>query len=288
MKKIVALVLTLVLALSLATVAFGATTFVKDETYYVKDAEGVWAAVTFVPAYEEDGEGNVAYFSGDHADYVECEKTATGAMKLYTGMLSGDTLLGYVKVARVNYTLKGEAVAKSDTVNCTTDFHAKGYKYVDGDGNVTYYVDDASETPAKEMLVAGKVKGVKVDESAVLGGHALVLNKTKALDDDETIYEYKCVRCGQTFQAVAAGNKVAGVEYTKYTCTDKLKTAYENAGYSVTNVVMDTLYLIGVKAAASTGVSSAKTFDAGVALYAGMALMSVAGSAVVIGKKKEF
>ena len=35
-------------------------------------------------------------------------------------------------------------------------------------------------------------------------------------------------------------------------------------------------------------VDSADTFDAGMALYAGMAIMSVAGSAVVIGKKKEF
>ncbi len=35
-------------------------------------------------------------------------------------------------------------------------------------------------------------------------------------------------------------------------------------------------------------VESAKTFDAGIALYAGLALMSVTGSAVVIGKKKEF
>ena len=34
------------------------------------------------------------------------------------------------------------------------------------------------------------------------------------------------------------------------------------------------------------GAESAKTFDAGVALYAGMAIMGVAGSAVVIGKKK--
>ena len=37
-----------------------------------------------------------------------------------------------------------------------------------------------------------------------------------------------------------------------------------------------------------TDIASAKTFDAGIALYAGMALMSVAGSAVVIGKKKAF
>ena len=38
----------------------------------------------------------------------------------------------------------------------------------------------------------------------------------------------------------------------------------------------------------NTTSGSPKTFDAGVAMYAGMALMSVAGSAVVIGKKKEF
>ena len=36
------------------------------------------------------------------------------------------------------------------------------------------------------------------------------------------------------------------------------------------------------------GNKSPKTFDAGIAMYVGMALTSVAGSAVVIGKKKEF
>ena len=36
------------------------------------------------------------------------------------------------------------------------------------------------------------------------------------------------------------------------------------------------------------GVGSPKTFDAGVAMYVGMSLLSVAGGAVVIGKKKEF
>ena len=36
------------------------------------------------------------------------------------------------------------------------------------------------------------------------------------------------------------------------------------------------------------GVTSAKTFDAGIAMYVGMSLLSVAGGAVVIGKKKEF
>ena len=36
----------------------------------------------------------------------------------------------------------------------------------------------------------------------------------------------------------------------------------------------------------NTTTNSPKTFDAGVAMYAGMALMSVAGSAVVIGKEE--
>ena len=39
---------------------------------------------------------------------------------------------------------------------------------------------------------------------------------------------------------------------------------------------------------ASGTTTSPKTFDAGIAMYVGMALTSVAGSAVVIGKKKEF
>ena len=39
---------------------------------------------------------------------------------------------------------------------------------------------------------------------------------------------------------------------------------------------------------ANSGKDSPKTFDAGIAMYVGMALTSVAGSAVVIGKKKEF
>ena len=39
---------------------------------------------------------------------------------------------------------------------------------------------------------------------------------------------------------------------------------------------------------ATENTPSPKTFDAGIAMYVGMALTSVAGSAVVIGKKKEF
>ena len=44
----------------------------------------------------------------------------------------------------------------------------------------------------------------------------------------------------------------------------------------------------GSSSSNTSGVESAKTFDAGIAMYVGMSLLSVAGGAVVIGKKKEF
>ena len=47
-------------------------------------------------------------------------------------------------------------------------------------------------------------------------------------------------------------------------------------------------YTMGTTTKPADGTSSPKTFDAGIAMYVGMALTSVAGSAVVIGKKKEF
>ena len=54
----------------------------------------------------------------------------------------------------------------------------------------------------------------------------------------------------------------------------------------------DYAYVWSVQAGSTTtdkdGVTSAKTFDAGIAMYVGMSLLSVAGGAVVIGKKKEF
>ena len=57
-------------------------------------------------------------------------------------------------------------------------------------------------------------------------------------------------------------------------------------------LVLWSVCFIGLEAhPLSTGTNSKpspKTFDAGIAMYVGMALTSVASSAVVIGKKKEF
>ena len=267
----------------------GTATFKENGTYYVLNGN-VWEKVEYVAADEEDGEGNIAYFDGTQ-NYVLCKKSDAGAVMLTSGMEAGDKLLGYVKVAPVEYTMKGTKVAASAVVNCTTDFHAKGYKYVNPVTGVNeYYVDDASG--AEFILIGTEVKQVSADTTAIIGGHVLKLNKTNALDALKTTYEYKCVRCGGVFKGVA--NKVAGVEYTKYDGaslnTDKLVAAYNAAGYNTTGYVDEVLYLVKTatpSAGTSTDktVTSAETFDAGIAMYVGMSVMAAAGSAVVLKKK---
>ena len=76
---------------------------------------------------------------------------------------------------------------------------------------------------------------------------------------------------GSNYEVVyftAAGEKVNE-------SVDNGYTVYVKTGTGATNTTTNTT-------------TSPKTFDAGIAMYVGMALTSVAGSAVVIGKKKEF
>ena len=284
MKKIVALVLSLVMVLGLATVATAAPA--EGDEFYVLHEDLSWDYVEFVEADEEDGAGNVAYYAGAGLAYVECKKTDDDALKLFTGKEAGDALVGYVKVAEVSYDLKGEKVSASAVVKCDTDKHAKGFvSYNPVTGVPSYWVEATSATYEYKMLVNGEVEYIKADTTAVLGGHILNLNKTAALDALKTTYEYKCVRCGAVFQGVTT--KVAGVEYTAYEPTVALKDAYEAAGYDVSKAVMTDMYLIKAAAAAddATTVESAQTFDAGIAMYVGMSVMAAAGSAVVLKKK---
>ena len=83
---------------------------------------------------------------------------------------------------------------------------------------------------------------------------------------------------------------------TGYTCSKCKAVAVEAANYASIPSGADTTGLTGnwywtTATTPSTDKNtkpSPKTFDAGIAMYVGMALTSVAGSAVVIGKKKEF
>ena len=79
---------------------------------------------------------------------------------------------------------------------------------------------------------------------------------------------------------------------TGYTCSNCKLAAVKAPNVasipSGAQVISGTWYFPAAAASTTTTTSSPKTFDAGIAMYVGMALTSVAGSAVVIGKKKEF
>ena len=138
------------------------------------------------------------------------------------------------------------------------------------------------------------------DAEVVPAGHLMVLVKKNVEYKTSTdgkivkdVNEYKCYFCNRTFYG-------SNYQYSTPETADVYSSEYArqlvNAGFvNVADGVIlgDVAYYWttdkdnGTKAD-NKGVNSAKTFDAGVAMYVGMSLLSVAGGAVVIGKKKEF
>ena len=290
MKKIVALALCLIMALSLATVAFGA---VKEDTLTAADYSMV--------AADNDAMAAITNIKKVTTDTVTTTTNGVTTVDVYADQYSIST----DGTTYTTYTVVDESIGL--------------YKLLDKNGAfICWLVEDAKLPAAHSTLTVsaatekGTACGAPQFDIYTIKGVDYYAEDMDASRNDTTTYGVAMLN-----GKLVVYNKTATVNYVKHTFT-KADITYSTAGkptaikcdvcgksFEVVKTIPATytshnydattingyIILLGNTAGAATtttGVSSAKTFDAGVALYAGMALMSVAGSAVVIGKKKEF
>ena len=283
MKKIIATVLAMVMALALCTTAFAAgttTTEVESKGYSLLDATDnsvvtiTGEKFTKTVATENKVSGVTYYF----ADKYEIDSTAYYAC---------DASIATHKL------VKGNAVVYLTTVN------------VNGNDGISKIVDkkiDAVAEPTcgefQKDAVKGKTTVFVIDnetywavgnEYAMLNGKAVsygdpatakphTFTNNKTTDTKGNIVAVTCDKCEKTFKAV----ETIPAAYLGTVAKD---ANGEIVKFEGNFILLDEQYAAGTTTDKNT---SPKTFDAGIAMYVGMALTSVAGSAVVIGKKKEF
>ena len=297
MKKIIATVLAMVMALALCTTAFAAP--VTGYTGYNRGGKKLMVDATNAESFSVEaheatfdkatGAGNVAYYSVDGAtaantsyngDYTKADKTdfdlqltKSGASTLYLKHVNDDA----------EYVAKVEAFTKIGDKCGQLDVDADGTYYVNTSkytsngvtkdaGEVYFMASDADE--AVYVLLNGKLVSVTLAGEQTLVGHTWV-----AVEKDGKVVSYKCSDCGTvaSIYKTYAAAKASGLKNVEAFVNDDGETIYLAYTDGKTDNTKPT----------DTN-KSPKTFDAGIAMYVGMALTSVAGSAVVIGKKKEF
>ena len=279
MKKIIATVLAMVMALALCTTAFAADPVtVKGYTKATTKDATISAAevtLTFHAAKDPkvvDGKtteaGNVAYYSiTDNSvttDYVVVSTLAEADLIVYSDA-AGKNVVMYLDKIIPTY-IKAKVVTfgeKCGDYEKPASFDSSKTYYV-AELNGTEYVYASATEATGTLMVDGKLVGVDNNNAVAAKKVAHVAVPTVK---DGKITGYTCSKC-----------KLAAVEAPNYaSIPDGAQVITGNWYFPVAGATKP-----------ADGTSSPKTFDAGIAMYVGMALTSVAGSAVVIGKKKEF
>ena len=316
MKKIVALVLSLVMALSLCTVAFAdgydiEVTKKGEHTKY-DELKSVAQTDTVLPHYEGKANGEWFVETADPDVYDSASNFIVTYQRdgkiVYLLRVEKDDL-------KVN-ALKADAVAEHKYVGCG-DNNAKApkdcYKDVknsnywiksDADDAVAYVtVDGAYDNvvAVRAATVFGKDGNWDRNSEVVPSGHLMVLVKKNVEYKNSAdgkivkdVNEYKCYFCNRTFYGsdFPYSTPETADTYSSTFANELVKAKFVNVEDGV--ILGDVAYYWTTdkdndnKTDDTNKVPSAKTFDAGVAMYVGMSLLSVAGGAVVIGKKKEF
>ena len=316
MKKIVALVLSLVMALSLCTVAFAdgydiEVTKKGEHTKY-DELKSVAQTDTVLPHYEGKANGEWFVETADPDVYDSASNFIVTYQRdgkiVYLLRVEKDDL-------KVN-ALKADAVAEHKYVGCG-DNNAKApkdcYKDVknsnywiksDADDAVAYVTVDGdydNVVAVRAATVFGKDGNWDRNSEVVPSGHLMVLVKKNVEYKNSAdgkivkdVNEYKCYFCNRTFYGsdFPYSTPETADTYSSTFANELVKAKFVNVEDGV--ILGDVAYYWttdkdnDTKTDDTNKVPSAKTFDAGVAMYVGMSLLSVAGGAVVIGKMKEF
>ena len=282
----------MVMALALCVTAFAATTYnaVDSKGYELKTMSNTpytinkdtKIGITKYDAIKEtvDGKTTTTYIADQYeidvkeltknTPFFACDSSIAEYKLIKDGKvvayLSTNSKLNYGTSDVVTKTIEAKAAKDQTCGDYTVDVYVidgKAYA-VDPEGtNVAMLNGLAVTYGAEQKAIAHKVDWTDKDNKA-----------TPSYNAKGEVVSVKCA-CGTSFEVV---KKVAG------TYTGAVEKVIDNG---VTYYV-----LMGntnpTKPGTTNTNGSPKTFDAGIAMYAGMALMSVAGSAVVIGKKKEF
>ena len=290
MKKIIATVLAMVMALALCTTAFAAetTTTIKKDGYSVATIDNSTITAVAADFTKTTKDNKVVTDSTGTTTTVYPACYTIGTQKYYVvdagvaeyKLIKDNAVVEYLTTVDLKDGVSdvvSSAVAAKDSAD---DLVCGDYvtKTAGVETPVAVYVVDGKAyvqaTSGKAALLNGKV--VFYGAEATAKDHVFTKMNTTT-DNKGKIVSITCDSCKKSFTVVESGKVPANYAGK----IDALTLA--NAGRVI--LLGSTTTLDSGKTNTTT---SPKTFDAGIAMYVGMALTSVAGSAVVIGKKKEF
>ena len=290
MKKIVALVLSLVMVLGLATTAFAATTTVyndKDCSLTTADGTLYEYADADVTKYEKatstttvDGKTVTTITPAYYVVSFASKKMVEVDKSLADYMLKIEDV-GSVYVAEMtDVTLPTVNAADVATAYTAPELAACG---VVGSGYQDFYIVDgkyyaADADGAKTALVNGnyvRMAATKTDAKDHDWANATVKSYDAKTSD---ITSLECDDCDAVITVYKTAGTFDGKTYVKITAPNKAWDGYYFVSGEAANTPVATT-------PSTDKVESAETFDAGIAMYVGMSVMAAAGSAVVLKKK---